>query len=407
MYSDNVKLNSREFFSKRFRVDEAKIKKAMENCLARLEKNFERFENELPCTINGYNKEVYNGVSNNRYVCTDKVDWKPGMYVGIYWLAYLLTKDERYKDNAMKHVPKFVSLASMPEKLNNHDTGFVFSPTCVAAYKAIGDEKAKEAAIKAADILMDHICQENGFIIRIGKRDTSNPYQFYRMLVDSMLNIPLLFWATEVTGDEKYKKAAIRHYMVTAKYLIREDGSSPHHYQFDPETGKPVGEVTLQGYADDSCWSRGHSWLVYGYPNAYKHTKDEETLKIHKPVAYYFLDHLPSDMIPYWDFVFGQGSLEPRDSSAAAIASCGLLEACKYLPDSDEDKEVFLNAAHRMLDALIDLCENRTEEQDGFIHHVAHAQSLSDNPDGIEVYGDYFYFELLVRMLAPDIEMFW
>ena len=112
-------------------------------------------------------------------------------------------------------------------------------------------------------------------------------------------------------------------------------------------------------------------------------------------------------MIPYWDFVFGQGSLEPRDSSAAAIASCGLLEACKYLPDSDEDKEVFLNAAHRMLDALIDLCENRTEEQDGFIHHVAHAQSLSDNPDGIEVYGDYFYFELLVRMLAPDIEMFW
>ena len=111
-------------------------------------------------------------------------------------------------------------------------------------------------------------------------------------MMDSLMNAPLLFWATEETGDPKYAAAALAHEKTTERYLIREDGSSFHHYQFDPETSRPVRGVTLQGFSDDSCWSRGHSWGVYGFPMAYNHIKAEFLPKVHKDITYtdYILD---------------------------------------------------------------------------------------------------------------------
>ena len=230
-------------------------------------------------------------------------------------------------------------------------------------------------------------------------------YVDFRTLVDSMLNIPLLFWAHQETGDRKYYDAAVGHYRTTAKYLIREDGSSFHHYQFDPVTKEPVCGKTLQGFSDDSCWTRGHSWLVYGYPVAYKYTEDKEIIDIHKAVSYYFMDNLPSDFIPYWDFAFNNPSFEPRDSSAAAIAACGLLEMCKFLPDTCEQKKFYENAAHRMVDALIDKCANDREDADGLILHITGSKPHNMNIDGIATYGDYFYLEALVRLITPDADM--
>lgn len=397
MYPKNIELKSKEFFSHEFRVDDAKIKKAVENAIARLEMSLDRFYDELPLPA----------AANKRYKGNNTPDWKNGMAVGMYWLAYMITKDDKFKKNAENLTEKFIAVADDQKTLNDHDTGFKITPSCVAAYKITGNERAKEAAIKAADILMDHICPVNGFIIRAGKNPPGGNPTMYRMLVDSMMNIHLLFWATEVTGDKKYSDAAIKHYELTAKYLVREDGSSYHHYQFDPETNKPVKGVTLQGFADDSCWSRGHSWLMYGYPSSYRYTGREDALEINRAVSYYFLDNLPENMVPYWDFDFNTPSLEPRDSSASAIASCGLLQAADLLPEESEDKAIFKNAAHRMVNALIDLCENKTEDRDGLIFHVTHAKPFNENIDGIEIYGDYFYLEALARLAYPELEMFW
>lgn len=219
--------------------------------------------------------------------------------------------------------------------------------------------------------------------------------------------IPLFFWVSQQTGDMKYHEMAIGHYNTSAKYLVREDGSSYHHYQFDPKTKEPLYGVTHQGNGDESCWTRGHAWLVYGYPTAYKYTKDQYALDVAKAVSYYFMNTLPDDNIPYWDTDFEFPSFEPRDSSASAVVACGLLEMCKYLPDSDKDKELFRNAAEIMIEAIIDKCICDREHTDAIITHVTGSVPHNEEIDSCETYGDYFFFEALVRLLKPEIEFCW
>lgn len=150
--------------------------------------------------------------------------------------------------------------------------------------------------------------------------------------------------------------------------LTNKDASTFHHYQFDPKTAKPVRGLTWQGYSDDSCWSRGHSWGVSGFPVTYAYTHDESLIQVHKDITYYMLNHLPDDHIPYWDYTFGQGSDEPRDSSAGVIAVCGMHEMCKYLPDTAEQKAIFKNASALILDSTIDNCTGGDyDEYDGLI----------------------------------------
>lgn len=407
MYKKDVELKNKELYSEDYRVCREKLQKAMDNALKRLEKSVDRFYDKFPTNKCGWNTEHERGWSNNRYVSEEQIIWTTGMWTGIYWLAYMFTKEPVYLKAAENHLKSYVMVAEKATCLDDHDTGFKFTPSCVAAYKITGNEAAKGAALKAADIMLKHYCYEQNFIIRTGDGSDKYKYEDFRTLVDSMMNIPLLFWAYNETGDKRYYDAAVGHYRTTAKFLIREDGSSFHHYQFDPVTKAPVCGCTFQGFKDESCWSRGHSWLMYGYPVAYKYTKDEEIIDIHKAVSYYFMDHLPSNFIPFWDFTFREGSFEPRDSSAAAIAACGLLEICKFLPDTCNEKALFKNAAHHMVNSLIDYCENTREDEDGLILHVTGSKPHNSNIDSIAIFGDYFYFESLVRLLSPEIEMFW
>ena len=143
--------------------------------------------------------------------------------------------------------------------------------------------------------------------------------------MDTLMNAPLLFWAGQETGRQEYLDAAMSQNKITAQYLIREDASSNHHYQFELETHKPLHGVTWQGYSDTSCWSRGHAWGVYGFPITYSYCKEPYLVDVHRDITYYMLNHLPADLIPYWDFVFVDGD-QPRDSSAGVIAVCGMDE---------------------------------------------------------------------------------
>lgn len=406
MYNKESQLTKADFYRESFRIPEEKLQLAMKNALNRLHSSLDRFSDSLPEVISGWNQAHESGWSHNRYVPGKKVSWVSGLWTGIYWLAYLYTKDSAYRTAAENNIPLFIEAVEKRIDLDDHDTGFKFTPSCIAAYKISGDSAARKAALKAAEILLEHYCWEQHFIIRTG--DGSSKYKFvdFRTLVDSMMNIPLLFWAYGETGDERYREAAIGHYRTTAKYLIRGDGSSYHHYQFDPATKEPLYGCTLQGFSNDSCWTRGHAWLVYGFPVAYSYTNDEEILDIHKAVSYYFLDNLPSDMVPFWDFAFTDGSFEPRDSSASAIAVCGLLEMSRHLPENSKEKAIYINAAHRMLNALIDHCENRSPDEDGLIHYVTGSMPHSSS-NGIATYGDYFYFEALVRLISPETKMFW
>ena len=195
---------------------------------------------------------------------------------------------------------------------------------------------------------------------------------------------------------------------MTEKYLIREDGSSFHHYEFDIDTHKPVRGLTFQGYADDTCWSRGHAWGVYGFPISYSYTNEEFLVDLHKDITYYMPNHLPQDLIPYWDLVFTEGNDQPRDSSAEAITVCGMNEMCKYLPDDAPQKKVFESAASQMLEAIIDHCTGDIgKEYDGLVYHVTAALPQKLGIDECAIYGDYHYLEALMRLSNPNWNRYW
>jgi len=325
-------------------------------------------------------------------------DWICGMQTGVQWYAYYLTGEKKFRDAAEKKLDSFYWRLTQPT-MNTHDVGFLFSPSCIAAYKLCGNEKAREAAIKAAELLMHYrFMERDGFIMRGG----------YRIIVDTMLNIPLLFWAAEETGNEKFKEAAISHYRLTEKYLIRKDNSTYHHFEINEETGEPIRGVTLQGNGDESCWSRGHSWTVYGYPLAYSYTKNSDTVDAFRRVGGHFLKNIPTDGIPYWDFDFKEGDDAPRDASAGAISVCGFDEALKLMPLTEDEKALYESAKDYLMHALVTKCINYTnEDAEGIIFNVTHALPQGQGINECGVYGDFFMMEALARYKNKDFIRFW
>lgn len=387
-------LQDKERYLQAVSVDKEKVRAAMDRAVERLRRGLDKFTTGFPGTYS----------ENFKYETSERFNWESGMMTGCWWLAYEYTGDEVFREAAEKHIAVYREHAETGEWLQDHDTGFIYSPSCVAGYRVTGDEELRDIALKAADILLDHYDMENHFIIRMGYR-SADCYEGYRTLVDSMMNIPLFFFAYEQTGDKKYYDAAVEHYHTTMKYLIREDGSSFHHYQFDPTTGKPVKGVTLQGHADDSCWSRGHSWLLYGFPIAYSYTNNEEIIDVHRDIANFYLNKLAKNNIPYWDMDFTEGSDEPRDASAGAVTVCGFLEMSRRIAD-EERKQILTNAAAAQMNALIDSCEAHGDE-DGLIVKVTHFRPPLRGVEECAVYGDYFYMEALMRYLNPDWKRYW
>jgi len=223
-----------------------------------------------------------------------------------------------------------------------------------------------------------------------------------------LMNIPLFFWAHEMTGEQKYLEAANSQVKITEQCLIRADGSSFHHYMFDVETHKPVRGLTFQGHSDDSCWSRGHSWGVYGFPVAYTYNGDESLLPLHRDVTYFMLNHLPENYIPYYDYDFVAECDEAKDASAGLVSACGMLEACKYLPEDAPEKAVYQNAAAKMIEAVIDHCmDYEHQDFDGIINWVTCSVPHNLCIDGCTSYGDFFFLEALLRYTRPDWKRYW
>ena len=341
---------------------------------------------------------VYQAVKNDS-------GWNTGFWTGILWHAYELTGDDKYKSVALSQIPSYYDRIKDKIGVNHHDMGFVFTPSCVAAYKLTGNEQAKEAAIMAADHLITRFNEKGQFIQAWGNvGSTSN----YRLIVDCLMNIPLLYWASEVTGNTKYRDIAFRHYQTTLSVSYREDGSTYHTYYFDYETGEPLRGVTHQGASDDSTWSRGQAWGMYGPLLTYIYEKDEAAIDTFKAATDYYLDYLPEDHIVYWDLSFTDGDEEPRDSSAAAIALCAMLEGIKHMEDDDPMRESCRQACVNIMNSLIDSYTTRDiPRSNGLLIHGTYSKPSNLGVDEMTVWGDYFYMEALHRMLDPDWALYW
>ena len=248
--------------------------------------------------------------------------------------------------------------------------------SCVAAYQLTGNERAKEAAVMAAEQLLSRFQEKGGFIQAWGPLGAEDNY---RLIIDCLLNLPLLYWASDVTGDGKYREIAVRHTKTSIQNLVREDFSTYHTFFFDPRTGEPVRGVTAQGYKDDSAWARGQAWGIYGTALAYRYTKDETCKDLFRKVTAFYMDHLPEDLVPYWDLSFSRGSGEPRDTSAAAAAVCGMMEMCRNGSLDKKEKAFYEEKADQMLENLIDhYAVTSIKESNGLLLHGVYEMCIRD-----------------------------
>lgn len=364
------------------------IKKAMEYSIEQVSKGLETFGNLYPQSAS----------VNNIYGTIENIDWTNGFWCGMLWIAYEYTKDEKYKSAAMSHVTDFYNRIINKINTDHHDMGFLYMPSCVAAYKVTGDETAKKAALAAADNMCGRFCEKGGFIQAWGELGTK---ENYRLIIDCLLNLPLLFWAADETGKEIYKNIAVQHLNTTLKVIFRDDYSTYHTYYFDPDTGKPVYGATHQGYSDNSIWARGQAWGVYGLALAYRYTGNAELTDIFIKVTELFLTHLPSDNIPAWDLIFTDTETL-KDTSAAAIVICGILEMNRLC----EIPKEFVTKAHEMLYALAACCLTEDiKDSNGILKHGVYSMPHNGGIDECTIWGDYYFMEALMRMNNPENEI--
>lgn len=335
--------------------------------------------------------------------------WTNGFWTGEIWLAYEFCGEESLKKAALIQCESFYKRIEEKIYTGSHDMGFLYSLSCVAAYKLTGSEKAKKAALMAAENLTTMFRDKGQFIQSLNQPDNAAEY---RMIVDTLLNLPLLYWASEVSGNEKYKDIAITHFHTTNRYLLRSDGSTAQAARFDLTTGEHLCNYTRQGYSDTSAWSRGQAWAIYGPAISYKYTGMEECKEMFRKAADFYLEHLPEDMIPYFDLTITEGEEWPRDSSAAAIAACGMLEMAKYLEGNEA--RYYAGCAGKIIKSLYDSYMVRDYEvSNGILMHATYCCKTSYNEMNGDIgkdeccsFGDYFYMEALTR-LYQDWNMYW
>nr|WP_229813051.1 glycoside hydrolase family 88 protein [Lentzea flava] len=318
--------------------------------------------------------------------------WIGGFWPGTLWLAHLDSGDARFRALAEAANDRLAPRRLEPR---DHDLGFLFYPSWVTAYRLTGDTRWRDGAIDAANTLILRWNAAGRFIRAWGKLGT--PGNAGRVIMDTMMNLDLLAFATEQTGDRKFIDIAIAHARTTQANFLRSDGSTPHVFDFNPDTGAPIGQNTVQGYSPTSCWSRGQSWGIYGFTTMYRRTGLREFRDTARKMADFALSALTPDHVPVWDYRSPLGANDIKDSSAGAILACGLLDLAKVTGNGR-----YRERALRILDGLVSTCLTTNSARAEAI--MARGTRNRPSEDGVEVslpYGDYYLFEAILRVLKP------
>lgn len=367
------------------KIDEKVIEKGLAYCLKKIQENQKEFIDGFPAPSS----------ENLIYPKWENFEWTPGFWTGLLWMAYEKTQDEKYLETLKHLLPTFVDRLNEDTTLDTHDIGFIYTLSVYPAYQLFKNEEYKEIVIRAAKRLMQRYNKTAKVIQAWG--NARNPEQQGRIIIDSLLNMPLLYEASKLSGDPTFEKAAIAHSKNAQKYLVRPDFSSYHTYYFDTLTGKPRFGKTAQGKTDESTWARGEAWAVLGFALNYKHTKDYSLLETACQCADFYLDILPVDLIPFWDLSIVKGD-EPRDSSAAAILACGLLELVEDLPVLDPRKEKYLTKAYELIATLTKDYLTEDVNSNGILLHGTYSVPHGNGIDECCIWGDYYYMEALMRL---------
>lgn len=392
-------------------------------CQVMVKKNFELAENQYRNMLNKAMdiNRFPRTVKQDRLWCVSAEDWTSGFWPGTLWYLYEYTKNNSWKDEAMKWTD---SLKDIQYFVGHHDVGFMMYCSYGNGFRLTANPEYIPILVQSARSLCKRYSYNVGCIQSWDARMSvggKNNWKF-PVIIDNMMNLELLFWATQATNDSVYWNIAVSHAERTMKNQIRSDFSCYHVVNYDPDTGDVLHRQTAQGFADNSTWARGQAWGVYSFTMVYRYTKDERFLRTAINMADFFLNHknLPDDGIPYWDFNVGEEGFNPdfkynpfdnrripRDVSAACVVASALFELCGYVSDLYQ-KQIYYDAAIKILNNLSTDCYRAKENEN---HNFILKHSVGNFPGNNEVdvpliYADYYFLEALIRynkMLSSDL----
>lgn len=322
--------------------------------------------------------------------------WCSGFFPGNLWYLYEYTNDPKWRTLAEKWT---APLEKEQYNKGTHDLGFMLFCSYGNGYRLTQNPKYKDILLQGAKSLSTRFDPKVGLIKSWNKLKANSGGEFdYPVIIDNMMNLELLCWATQMSGDSTYWKIATTHADNTIKYHFRPDNSSVHVVYYAPD-GQVLARKQHQGYSDESAWSRGQAWGLYGYTVMYRFTKQPHYLEQANKIATYILNHtnLPADKIPYWDFNAPNIPNEERDASAGAITASALLELSQYSKGADKKK--YFSSAEQILQSLSSPAYQAKPgtNHDFVLMHSVGAKALNSEIDVPLIYADYYYIEGLMR----------
>lgn len=334
-----------------------------------------------------------------RYTDTDNIYWwTNGFWAGMLWQLYNATENELFRKNAESSEERLDAALDGFESID-HDAGFLWLHTAGANYRLTGNKRSRHRLIHAAVTLAGRYNPDLK-IIRAWDGQWMKGFDTAGgAIIDTMMNLPLLYLASEITGDPRFKSIAMKHADTMLQHMLRPDGSSNHQTVFDIKTGEVVGKPGGQGCESGSSWSRGQAWAIYGFALSYRHTKERRYLDAAKRAAAYFIFNASlTAYVPLADFRAPDKPIY-FDTTAGAIAACGLLEIAEHVEDSE--KKSYIINAERLLEAIErDWCDY-CADTDGIVgggsvsyHEERHHEKI--------IYGDYFFTEGVLRLLGKS-----
>lgn len=356
--------------------------------VSRIKNNCTRFGDQFPTV----------GVGT-AYQLAPNDHWLSGFWTGLLWLAYAASGDEALRESAGR------LLASFERRLDEHihithDLGFLFTLSARAEWQLTQNPAARDLALRAARELSARYCPQGEYIQAWG--EVGSPDEGGRMIIDTLLNLPLLFWASQQTGDLLLYDIARQHAETAARYLVREDGSTYHTFLFNQQTGLPIGPRTHQGYADDSLWARGQAWAIYGFAVAGQWCGAAEFLETARRAAERYLAELPPSGVPWWDLRLPDEAPHHTDTSAGAIAAAGMFRLAALLPGG----HVFREQAIRQVQALVTGYLETLPDAEGLLRGGTYHAHKGWGLDSYFICGDYFFLEALLMMEECFVD-FW
>lgn len=331
---------------------------------------------------------------NNKDVISDSRWWCSGFFPGALWYLYeydnnieLLQYAKMYTDRVERE--KYTT--------DNHDVGFMIYCSFGNGYRLTKDEHYKDVILTAAKSLSTRYNEKIGLI---RSWDWNQEVWQYPVIIDNIMNLELLLWASKNSEDQSFKRIALSHADKTMEHHFRKDYSSCHVVSYDTITGNPHIKQTFQGYADELAWARGQAWGVYGYTYLYRETKDIKYLNQAKNIANYMIDHphMPEDYIPYWDFDAPNIPNEKRDVSAATVMASALVELSDYVDEALAKK--YMDVVEKQIRTLStsEYTAKLGENGDFILKHSVGAIPLDSEVDVPLTYADYYYLEALIRL---------